>query len=186
MRLPRPPYCLEVQTSVLVNNNKVCCACELFLAFTAAVKYAERALSQPPPRLKQSCSQLRVVNLAMSAGTESQPARHRYLRYYAELLRMGGTLPQRRTLSLAALALSGLPAGATCRITVSLRSSSSDAAQTVSQPMALRVSLNEAVTRSPRAPSSTRELDLAVVCSRCDRPAQKLAAPRHDFACNGR
>lgn len=49
---------------------------------------------------------------------------------------MGGTLPQPRTLSLAELALSGLPAGATCRITVSLRSSNSDAAQTVSEPMA--------------------------------------------------
>ena len=47
---------------------------------------------------------------------------------------MGGTLPQPRTFNLAALALSGLPAGATCHITVSLRSSSSDAAQAVSQP----------------------------------------------------
>lgn len=97
---------------------------------------AERALSQPPPSLKQRLFAVAGGNLARSAGTESQPARRSYLRYYAELLRMGGTLPQPRALSLAALALSGLPAGATCCVTVSLRSSSSDAAQTVSHPVA--------------------------------------------------
>ena len=150
MRLPRPPYCLEVQRSVLsVNNNKVCCV--LLLAFTAAVMYAEQALSQPP---SGAIPDHVWYVLAVSAGSESQPARRRYLRYYAELLRMGGTLPQPRTLSLAALALSGLPAGATCRVTVSLRSSSSDAAHAVSQPVALQASLNGTVTRSPRARSA--------------------------------